>query len=247
MLLLIALAAFGVGLSIGICGVAGFLLPVFFLGCCGFTSDESLFLSFGCFLISGALGALRYRQKGELPAKAALPLGLSSLCGSLAGAMIGRSFLAIHAKTVLYAVVLLSGAAILLQELPGKARPDAGKAPGAEILILLGFLTAAVCALSGAGGPVLVMPLLVLFGMGVRAAVGTALFDSVFIAVPALFVYGARGLTGRIVLPMAAAFLLHALGIWLGAGVADRVPQKPLKRGIAVFSVLFSLYMLFRP
>ena len=44
-LFLIALVAFGVGLSIGICGVAGFLLPIFFLGFCGFTASESLFLS----------------------------------------------------------------------------------------------------------------------------------------------------------------------------------------------------------
>ena len=42
MLLLIALVAFGVGLCIGICGVAGFLLPIFFLGYCGFSASESL-------------------------------------------------------------------------------------------------------------------------------------------------------------------------------------------------------------
>ena len=246
MLFLIALVAFGVGLSIGICGVAGFLLPIFFLGSCGFTAPESLFLSFGCFLISGVLGAWKYKQMGELTVGAALPLGLSSLTGSLLGALLGQSFVSAHVKTVLYIVVLLSGIMIFVQEALGRKRTAGEKTLGIGVLIPLGFVTAIICALSGAGGPVLVMPLLVVLGMSVRSAVGTALFDSVFIALPALFVYGRQGLTGSLLLPMTAAFLAHAGGILLGSQLAERVPQLPLKWGIALFSILFSLWMLFK-
>lgn len=246
MLLLIALVAFGVGLSIGICSVAGFLLPIFFLGRCGFTASQSLFLSFGCFLISGVLGAWKYKQGGELTVGAALPLGLSSLMGSLLGALLGRSFVSAHVKTVLYSVVLVSGIMIFVQEALGRKQTMEEKTPRIGVLIPLGFVTAIICALSGAGGPVLVMPLLVVLGMSVRSAVGTALFDSVFIALPALFVYGRQGLTGSLLLPMAAAFLAHAGGILLGSQLAERVPQQPLKWGIALFSVLFSLWMLFK-
>ena len=245
-LFLIALVAFGVGVSIGICGVAGFLLPIFFLGVCGFNASESLFLSFGCFLISGALGAWNYHKRGELPVTAALPLGISSLCGSLIGALIGQFFVSAHVKTVLYCVVLLSGIMIFVQELLGRKKVPEERIPGKGILIPLGLITAVICALSGAGGPVLVMPLLVVLGMSVRTAVGTALFDSVFIAIPALLIYGSKGFSTGILLPMAVAFLAHAAGIWLGARIAGRVPQKPLKWGIGAFSILFSLWMLFK-
>ena len=246
MLLLIALVAFGVGLSIGICGVAGFLLPIFFLGSCGFTASESLFLSFGCFLISGALGAWKYKQRGELTVGAVLPLGLSSLAGSLLGALLGQSFVSARVKTVLYVVVLLSGIMIFAQEALRRNPGPGEKVPGIGVLIPLGFVTAVICALSGAGGPVLVMPLLVALGMSVRGAVGAALFDSVFIALPALIVYGRQGLTGSLLPPMAAAFSAHAGGILLGGQLAARVPQRPLKWGIALFSILFSLWMLFK-
>lgn len=243
-LLWIALAAFGVGVSIGICGVAGFLLPIFFLGVCGYNAQESLFLSFGCFLISGALGAMNYNRRGELPAKAALPLGISSLCGSLIGALVGQFYVSSHVKTVLYIVVLLSGIMIFVQEFLGRKKNTAERIPDKRILIPLGLITAVICALSGAGGPVLVMPLLVVLGMSVRTAVGTALFDSVFIAIPAIVVYGSKGFSTQLLLPMTVAFLAHAAGILLGSRIAANVPQKPLKWGIGVFSILFSIWML---
>ena len=244
---LIVLVASGVGLCIGVCGVAGFLLPIFFLSVCGYTSAQSLFLSFGCFLISGLLGAWNYRKRGELPAGAALPLGLSALAGSLAGALIGQFFVSAHVRTVLYAVVLVSGVMIFVQDYLGRCRQDARQPrlhPG--VLVPLGFVTAVICAMSGAGGPVLVMPLLVVLGLPVREAVGAALFDSVFIALPALFVYGAQGLSGALIVPMALAFAAHAAGIMLGSRLAGRIPQQPLKRAIAVFSIAFSVWMLLK-
>ena len=243
---LIALVTFGVGLCIGVCGVAGFLLPIFYLGFCGYTSAQSLFLSFGCFLISGALGSRNYSRRGELPARAALPLGFSSLAGSLAGAVIGRFYVSAHVRTVLYAVVLLSGVMIFVQELLGRKKASVEVRIRPAVLAPLGFVTAVICAMSGAGGPVLVMPLLVVLGMPVRAAVGTALFDSVFIALPALFVYGAQGFSSSLAVPMAVSFAAHAAGIMLGSRLAGRVPQTPLKRGIAVFSIVFSLWMLLK-
>ena len=245
-LLLIALVALSVGVSIGICGVAGFLLPIFFLGVCGFNASESLFLSFGCFLISGALGAWNYNKRGELPAKAALPLGISSLCGSVTGALVGQFFVSSYVKAVLYCVVLISGIMIFVQEFLGRKKNTIERVPDRKVLIPLGLFTAVICALSGAGGPVLVMPLLVVFGMSVRSAVGTALFDSVFIAIPALVIYGSRGFSTQILLPMAVAFLAHAAGILLGSRIAGHVPQKPLKWGIGAFSILFSIWMLIK-
>lgn len=59
----------------------------------------------------------------------------------------------------------------------------------AGICVAFGLVTGALCALSGAGGPILVMPLLVVFGVPVKTAVGVALFNSIFIAVPSCIGY----------------------------------------------------------
>ncbi|MBQ9421181.1 MAG: sulfite exporter TauE/SafE family protein [Lachnospiraceae bacterium] len=269
MYLMTAMAAYLVGLSIGICGVAGFLLPIFFVGYCGFPSSASLFLSFGCFLISGAIGAWNYQKRGEMPLKPALTLGLSSLVGGALGAVIGRVYVSDHIKTVLYVVVLISGIMIFVQELitrdkkadvnaggcekadaSGSSTAGSGKKAAApelapSLLVPLGFVTALICALSGAGGPVMVMPLLVLLGMPVRTAVGVALFDSVFIAIPAIIVYGSQTDIPAYISVMLIAFAAHAAGILTGSRLAAYIPPKPLKRGVAVFSIVFAIWRLF--
>ena len=234
------------GLFIGWCGVAGFLLPILFVNACGLSVTESLLLSFLCFAISGAIGSWNYHRRGELPLRPALVLSAGSLAGGLLGAALGGLLEPETVKVVLYIVVLLSGLAIVLRELrPQKS--GGGSFPGTPPLLALGFATALLCALSGAGGPVLVMPLLVAMGVPAKTAVGVALLDSVFIALPAIAVYGSRcGALAALLPVLLAAALGHAAGVSVGSVTAAHVPQSLLKRGVAVFSICFSLLMLLK-
>lgn len=245
-LILAALGSCAVGLFIGWCGVAGFLLPILFTGACGLSVTESLLLSFLCFAVSGAIGSRTYYRRGELPLRPALTLSAGSLTGGLLGAALGGLLEPETVKVVLYAVVLLSGLAIAVREL--RPQKDLGRKntfPKPLPLLALGFATALLCALSGAGGPVLVMPLLVAMGVPAKLAVGTALLDSVFIALPAIAVYGGRCASLASLAPvLLAAVLGHALGVFAGSITASHVPQSLLKRGVAVFSICFSLFML---
>ena len=76
---------------------------------------------------------------------------------------------------------------------------------------------------------------------------GVALLDSVFIALPAIAVYGSRCEALAALLPMLlAAALGHAAGVSVGSVTAAHVPQSLLKRGVAVFSICFSLFMLLK-
>lgn len=245
-LILAALGSCGVGLFIGWCGVAGFLLPILFVNACGLSVTESLLLSFLCFAVSGAIGAFNYHRRGELPLRPALTLSAGSLAGGLLGAALGGLLEPETVKVVLYVVVLLSGLAIAVREL--RPQRDSGDGfPRPAPLLALGFAAALLCALSGAGGPVLVMPLLVAMGVPAKLAVGTALLDSVFIALPAIAVYGSRCESLTALAPMLlAAVLGHALGVSAGSVTAAHVPQSLLKRGVAVFSICFSLFMLLK-
>lgn len=246
-LLLAALGSCAVGLFIGWCGVAGFLLPILFVSACGLDVTESLLLSFLCFAVSGAIGSWNYHRRGELPLRPALILSAGSLAGGLLGAALGGLLAPETVKKVLYVVVLLSGLAIAVRELRPQKEAGGDSFPKPLPLLLLGFAAALLCALSGAGGPVLVMPLLVAMGVPAKMAVGTALLDSVFIALPAVAVYGSRCESLSALLPiLSAAVLGHALGVSAGSATAGHVPQSLLKRGVAVFSVCFSLFMLLK-
>lgn len=255
-LIIIGAANMAVGECIGICGIAGFLLPMLYTGGLGFDVTYALALSFLAFLVSGVIGSRNYYKAGNLDIKMSVKLGIGSLIGAVGGVFLQSMIEKNTAKTILYLVVLFSGASILVrmwnEKRQKKNTEDVVSNDSAEksitdnvvFLVLLGIVTGAICSLSGAGGPVLVMPLLVACGVSARIAVGVALFDSVFIAVPACIGYLSRidwmGVLGLLVL----IIITHGIGVWLGSRFAGKVPVNGLKLFVAVFSVCIAICML---
>lgn len=265
-LAIIAAANMAVGGCIGICGIAGFLLPMLYTGGLGFDVTYALALSFLAFLVSGIIGSFNYYKAGNLEVRMSLKLGIGSLIGAIAGVFLQSMIEKSTAKTILYLVVLFSGASILVRMWNEKRKADSvsakkvisdGKKSASSnpshpksiadhmgFLIFLGITTGAICSLSGAGGPILVMPLLVACGVSARIAVGVALFDSVFIAIPACIGYLSRITWTEILGLLVLIVLTHGIGVWLGSRFAGKVPVQGLKIFVAVFSVCIAIYML---
>lgn len=265
-LVIIAAANMAVGGCIGICGIAGFLLPMLYTGGLGFDVTYALALSFLAFLVSGIIGSFNYYKAGNLNMRMSLKLGIGSLIGATAGVFLQSMIEKSTAKTILYLVVLFSGASILVRMWNEKKKADSAVrgevtsngrnsshsdsshsksiADHMGFLIFLGITTGAICSLSGAGGPVLVMPLLVACGVSARIAVGVALFDSVFIAVPACIGYLSRITLTNVLKLLVLIILTHGIGVWLGSRFAGKVPVQGLKIFVAVFSVCIAIYML---
>ena len=235
-----------VGAFVGLTGVAGFLLPIVYTGPLGMGVTEGLALSFAAFIVSGALGSVNYNKAGNLD----IPFGIRLSLGSLAGAVLGVKLNLIipesTVKVILYVVVLLSGISILLRK--DKSQEESGRAyvisDHLAATLILGFVTGAVCSLSGAGGPVLVMPLLVVLGIGIRTAVGVALFNSVFIGIPACIGYMMQCSVKDLLPVKAAALVFHGIGVVYGSRNAVKINQILLKKGIAVFSILIAIWKL---
>ena len=244
--MIVILANLIVGVLVGLTGVAGFLLPIVYTGPLGMGVPEGLALSFAAFIVSGALGSVNYNKAGNLD----IPFGIRLSLGSLAGAVLGVKLNLIipesTVKVILYVVVLLSGISILLRK--DKSQEESGRAyvisDHLAATLILGFVTGAVCSLSGAGGPVLVMPLLVVLGIGIRTAVGVALFNSVFIGIPACIGYMMQCSVKDLLPVMAAALVFHGIGVVYGSRNAVKINQILLKKGIAVFSILIAIWKL---
>lgn len=269
------LGNFVVGGLIGICGIAGFLLPMMYAGLLGFPVGQSLALSFLAFFVSGAIGSYNFHKQGNLDIRFSLIIGAGSFVGGLLGVKLNALVTPFQAKILLYLVVLLSGLSILLRrEKPGgnagnargagntgnaknagnsdtgTAAPSSHSVPtdgllGSKVFVVLfGFVTGAICSLSGAGGPVLVMPLLVALGMPVHMSIGIALFDSVFIALPACAGYMMQCDLSQIGMLILITVVAHGAGVVLGSSNAHKIKQRPLKMGVAVFSICLSIYMI---
>ena len=65
-ILIIGLANAAVGGCIGICGIAGFLLPMLYTGALGYDVTYALAMSFLAFLVSGLIGSWNYYKAGNL-------------------------------------------------------------------------------------------------------------------------------------------------------------------------------------
>lgn len=234
-----------VGGCIGLTGIAGFLLPMFYTGFLGMPSSESLALSFAAFLISGILGSVNYYRSGNLELKTAGILSAGSFLGAIVGVKINLLITEDTMKIILYLVVLLSGISILLRkEKPEKEGKKEEK--NKAVYFLLGVVTGAVCAASGAGGPVLVMPLLTLIGFPAHTAVGISLFDSIFIALPSAagYLYAASGVK-EIYYLLPVLLVAHGIGVFAGSKNAVKINQKLLKQIVAVGSIAIACVKLF--
>lgn len=243
MTIVIGLANLGIGGLIGISGIAGFLLPILLSGFLGMALPDALALSFLSFLTSGVLGAWSYRREGNLDLPMALPLCIGSLAGALAGVWLNLLIPQNAAKLLLYTVVLLSGISVLFQR---RDKGGAGTRLKTPLLLVLGFVTAAICSLTGAGGPILVVPLLASLGVGLRTAVGVSLLDSVAIALPACAGYFSQAAMGDIAVLAVVSVVCHGIGVLAGAKIAGKVNLKLLRLLVAFLSISAACYMLLK-
>lgn len=247
-MILILLLNLLVGACIGLTGIAGFLLPMFYTGFLGMPAGESLALSFSAFLISGVLGSVTYYRQGNLDLKPAVILSAGSLPGALAGVWVNLLIPEDVMQMILYIVVLVSGVSILLRKdgkTGGPERQMTVAGMKAVLFFLLGVATGAVCAASGAGGPVLVMPLLTLIGFPAHTAVGISLFNSVFIALPAAGGYLWSGAENtEMFLLLIPVLIAHGIGVAFGSRNAEKIDPVMLKRIVAAASIAIALIKL---
>lgn len=234
-----------VGVCVGLTGIAGFLLPMFYTGFLDMPSSEALALSFAAFLVSGVAGSVNYYKSGNLDLKAAGILSAGSFAGAVAGVKLNLLIPEETVKTILYLVVLLSGISILLRK-EKKEEKEKKERKSTGLYLILGIVTGAVCAASGAGGPVLVMPLLTLIGFPAHMAVGISLFDSIFIAMPAAAGYLYHVSSNKEIFFILPVILTaHGIGVIFGSKNATKIDQKLLKRIVAVASIVIAGIKLF--
>lgn len=234
-----------IGIFLGISGIAGFLLPLIYVGFLNMPVHESLALSFLAFAVSGVLGAYSYWKMNHMDLKLAILLSIGSLPGAFLGVQINVLTSDFLVKLFLYLFVLLAGLSILIRKDKDEAEQKRSSLLNSYLFVMfLGFLTAVICALTGAGGPILLVPLLASLGVHIRVAVGVSLLNSVIIALPSMAGYFSRANMDSLSVLIIASLLGTVIGILTGTRMADKVPIPKLKLLIAVLTIVSSIYML---
>jgi uncharacterized membrane protein YfcA len=227
---LIGLVVLGllIGFLIGLVGVGGVLLAPALVYLFGYSIHEAVSLALASFVVAGIIAVAR-ASKGGLPLRAAdWSLLAAAVPGALVGTLVRPWIAATALSIVISACVALAGISSLSINPP----EDAGvEWLPSSIIIGLGLLTGFLSVISGTGGPLVLVPLLLWMGMEVRRTLTLAQAAQLPVAATATLT---NGLTGT--LDPAAAVVLSlcvVVGMLVGLATGNRVDATQLRRGVA--------------
>lgn len=236
---LLALAAV-VGVLIGLVGVGGVLLAPGLVAVAGVDPHVATATSTWAFLFTGVVGTVAYASRGIVP---------WAMLGRVVVGGVPAGFLGASANAVLPAsLILLALAALTLfvgiHQLWPRAERRTDREFGTAALVAIGAAVGFGSALTGTGGPVLLMPvLLALGGEPVRAvAVSQAVQLPVVISGSAGYLQA--GLTD-VGLGTVLGFVAAA-GTLAGAFSASRLHAARLRVIVAVACLVVGIFLVLR-
>jgi hypothetical protein len=225
-LLLVAVPA---GLLIGSVGIGGVLLPPALLWLTGLDPHTAAGTASWCFLFTSLAGVTAYARKRALPWRLALLLTAGAAPAAAGGALTNGIAPAWVLHLALAALTLGSGVYNLVPRRGAGADRESLPAIAA---VLVGAGVGFGSALTGTGGAVLLVPVLLSLGITPRTAVAA----SQLIGLPLVaFACAAYGGNGQIRYGLGSLLgIVCAAAVVAGAALAGRLPQHRLRQAACV-------------
>uniref|UniRef100_UPI001FAF833B sulfite exporter TauE/SafE family protein n=1 Tax=Fundidesulfovibrio soli TaxID=2922716 RepID=UPI001FAF833B len=170
----LAAIAFFVGVLIGTVGIGGILLIPAIAAFTGMDTHEAMATALFSFIFTAVIGTYLFHRKGSIDWIIAMPICAGALVFGYLGALVNSLVNVLWLNTALALVIIFAGAYVL--------KPASGAGPFAfdrrspAHLALLGGIGAVVgfiSGLTGVGGPVLSVPIMVVLGFAPITAVAT--------------------------------------------------------------------------
>jgi uncharacterized membrane protein YfcA len=240
-LALVGVLSVFVGVLIGGVGIGGVLLVPMLTYLLGLDVHTAIAAAMFSYLFSGLVGALVYGRKKSIQWKAAFWLFVGAGLGAFLGAYASFVIPARGLELFIAILIVLAGANALRSSGDGRFREHP---LSAGALMAIGGVTGIGSALSGTGGPLVLVPLLVFLRLPALAAVGLSQVIQVPIAASATlgnYLYG----TVDVVIGAAIAAGL-VVGVAGGARLAHFVSQAILQRVVAGVLVAVGLFIIGR-
>ncbi len=229
------------GLLIGMVGIGGILLAPMLVYMAGIDLHLAMATSSWSFLFAGIAGTIAYARKGTISWKMVGWLGVGVVPATILGAKVNVSLPTDILTIVLAALIVSSGIFALIKKPATKQDKSRVKR---IVLVLIGVAVGFGSALTGTGGPVLLLPIFLLFSVPTLVAIGVSQAIQLPIAV---FSTVGFSLYGEIDFKLGALLgMILAIGVVVGAEIAHRVSAERLRHIVAVALVAAGLLMIVR-
>lgn len=236
-MLLVLVAALPIGVLVGMVGIGGLLLPALLAQVTG-DAHTAAATSSWAFLFTGVVAAVILVHGGTLPRRLALLLAAGAAPGAVLGALVNGAVPDAFLVGLLAAITLASGVSNLL---PSRRTTGARTDLPAALAVAVGAGVGFGSAITGTGGPVLLVPVLLALDLAVLETIALGLFVQLPIVSFATAGYLAAG---EVDVAWGTAFgVVAALGMLVGMGVARRTRPEGLRRFAAWVLVLTGAYL----
>ena len=242
---LLAAVAVVVGFFIGTVGVGGVLLipALALLG--GLDIHRASATGLFTFLFTGALGTWLFYRQGSMNWRMALPVCAGSVLFSYLGALVNSLVDTRMLALTIAAIIVFAGLYVLVpSRRAAGAYLDGRGAAQQALLACVGAAAGFGSGLSGAGGALFSVPMMMALGFVPLATIGTSQVLQIVVA--------SSGTLGNLqfgsvdFLTAAWVSLFALLGVMLGARTAHAVSVAVLRRMAAGLCIVVGLFMLAR-
>jgi hypothetical protein len=241
----LAVVSVNIGMLIGAVGVGGILLPSALMAFADIALRQSMATSLFTFIFTGIAGTLYFQGKGSLDWTLAKPVCLGAVLAGFAGAWANSRLSATALSFILAAVIIAAGLYTLL----GSACQQAARwndRPRMQwwLLAAIGAVTGFGSGLTGIGGPALSVPLMVLCGFPVLAAIGVSQVLQVAGAVSGSI---ANLHYGTVDLPLAWLITMFEIGgVVIGAYLIHRIDISRAKKIVGALCMVAGCAFMWR-
>lgn len=246
---LLIIVAFLSGVGCTSIGVGGIFATISLLLFTDLSPGEIAGTAHVVFIAISVIGILTYLNSGELMDKdavsLAIPLGVTGMVGSASGAYLNSMLSSSGFSILLASVVFLTGMLILYDRWGGFSvmiDVDHKTIAGLFIYTITGTVIGILSGIVGVGGPVILVPVLILFGVPILLAVALAQVQALFISTTAGSVYifgGQLSITYSIMIGLPLVF-----GAIVGWYISHKVDPKYLELILSLILLVIPFYIV---
>lgn len=242
---LLAAVAVLVGLFIGAVGVGGILLIPALTALGGLPIHEATATALFTFVFTGIAGTWLFLRRGSISWRLTIPVCSGAVFFSYIGAWVNSLIGSVSLATVIALIIVVTGAYILVSPHRADRSLLAGDTRAQQAaLAAVGAVSGFGSGLSGAGGPLFSVPIMVMLGFVPLASIGTSQVLQIIAATS-----GSIGNLqfGRIDFSLAWWITLAELvGVLIGVRLAHAVSTRVLRNMAATLCVAVGSFMLVR-
>jgi len=244
-ILWLALTAFGVGILTGAVGIGGILLIPALSAFAGLGVREAMATALFTFIFTGITGTVLFQRRGSINWRITLPVCAGALLFSFLGAW-ANAYTPVTLLNLILACVILFAGVYTLASKHGSLAIAKSQRPAAQRMLLtaIGTVTGFGAGLTGVGGPVLSVPLMVVVGFPALASIGASQAIQIIAASS-----GTLGNLrfGSIDFAVAAPVtLLEIAGVFAGTHIAHAIDADSLRKFVALLCIGVGIFVMLR-